>query len=259
MNCHEFARVSNNGDPKHLSPDAREHLSSCAVCAAQRDRASSAAAAAGSGWRRRDVLKSGLSAVLAARRRPSTVRSDEIGVAAAQCPGRIHRRRLRRGRRASRVQTRAGRPQGRALRGRRRRLPVQRKRSAICRAGHGRPVDSMGLLGPALRGHEPAAQGHQIRARQRPRQYRRRLVPAGRCGRWMHDSLGADLDVPERFGLGQHRTADRRFELELGPHAHVFRARRELHLRAEVGGQSLSTRLFRLAAVFGGRFVDVRQ
>ncbi len=66
MNCHEFARVSNNGDPKHLSADARAHLSSCAVCGAQRDRPSSAAAAAGSGWRRRDVLKSGLSAVLAA-------------------------------------------------------------------------------------------------------------------------------------------------------------------------------------------------
>ena len=66
MNCHEFARVSNDGDKTHLSSGAREHLSSCAVCAAQRNPAPSAAAAARSGWRRRDVLKSGLSAVLAA-------------------------------------------------------------------------------------------------------------------------------------------------------------------------------------------------
>ena len=66
MNCHEFARVSNDGDPKHLSTDAREHLSSCTVCAAQRDRSSSAAAETGSAWRRREVLKSGLSALLAA-------------------------------------------------------------------------------------------------------------------------------------------------------------------------------------------------
>jgi choline dehydrogenase len=66
MNCHEFARVSTNGDPTRLSPDAREHLSSCTVCAVQRDRSASAAAETGSAWRRREVLKSGLSAVLAA-------------------------------------------------------------------------------------------------------------------------------------------------------------------------------------------------
>ncbi|HUQ88460.1 MAG TPA: GMC family oxidoreductase [Vicinamibacterales bacterium] len=66
MNCHEFARISHNCDQEHLSPDAREHLSSCAVCAAQRDHASSAAAKAASGWRRRDVVKFSLSALLAA-------------------------------------------------------------------------------------------------------------------------------------------------------------------------------------------------
>lgn len=62
MNCDEFARTPRGGDPAHLSADARAHLASCAVCRAQRG----AAAPTSSGWRRRTVLRTGLSALLAA-------------------------------------------------------------------------------------------------------------------------------------------------------------------------------------------------
>jgi choline dehydrogenase-like flavoprotein len=68
MNCLEFARLSNNCDRANLPAEAREHLSSCAVCAGavESDVSPNAREAGRFGWSRRGFVKTGLSALLAA-------------------------------------------------------------------------------------------------------------------------------------------------------------------------------------------------
>ena len=220
MNCHEFARISNNGDPTHLSPDARAHLSSCAAVRTRRDRASSAAAAAGSRVAPPRGPQVRSERLVGRGRRPSTVRSDEIGVAAAQRPGRIHRRRLRGGRRASRVQTRAGRPQGRALRGRRRRLSVQWQAF--------RRLPRWSRKTPRYNGITGSGTTADTTQQRRDTKYVPDKDPDNTGGVWyprvgavggctIHSALISMY--PSDSDWDEHRPADRRFELELGPHA----------------------------------------
>ena len=70
MTCDEFARLSNQRDHENLSPEAREHLSSCSVCAAgAQPGVTDTPGPAGAGtarWSRRGFVKASLSVLLAA-------------------------------------------------------------------------------------------------------------------------------------------------------------------------------------------------
>ena len=68
MTCHEFTCLSQNCDHETLSPEAREHLLSCALCAttARAHATSSGAGPRRSWWSRRGFVKAGLTALVAA-------------------------------------------------------------------------------------------------------------------------------------------------------------------------------------------------
>ena len=64
MTCHEFSRLWKNCADGTLSPEAREHLSSCPVCAALAKR-DDGAESSRSGWSRRGFVKASASFMLA--------------------------------------------------------------------------------------------------------------------------------------------------------------------------------------------------